>query len=66
MARRLCFEERVRIEEMVGAGLDTVEVARCSGRHPTTARGEPVLGSGACQIEARAIIFTALDTDQVM
>ena len=48
MAQRLCFVERVRIEEMVRAGLSSVEVAECLGRHPTTVQRELARGAGAC------------------
>ncbi len=44
MARRLCFEERIRIEEMERAGCSAAETARRLGRHPTTVQRE--LGRG--------------------
>ena len=44
MARRLCFEERVRIEAMTAAGLSAAEAARRLGRHRTTVQRE--LGRG--------------------
>ncbi|WP_420618437.1 IS3 family transposase [Candidatus Poriferisocius sp.] len=44
MARRLCFEERVRIEEMARAECSAAETARRLGRHPTTVQRE--LGRG--------------------
>ena len=40
MARRLCFEERVRIEAMAQAGVSAAEAARRLGRHPTTVQRE--------------------------
>ena len=40
MARRLCFEGRVRVEEMTGAGCSASEAARRQGRHPTTVQRE--------------------------
>lgn len=40
MARRLCLEERVRIEGVVGAGCSAAEAARRLGRHPTTVQRE--------------------------
>ena len=40
MARRLCFEERVRIEEMAQAGYSAAESARRLGRHPATVQRE--------------------------
>ena len=40
MARRLCFEERVRIEAMAQAGVSAAEAARLMGRHPTTVQRE--------------------------
>ena len=40
MARRLCFEERVRIEAMTAAGVSAAEAARRLGRHPTTVQRE--------------------------
>ena len=46
MARRLCFEERVRIEEMVGAGLSCGEAAVVLGRHPTTVQREVARNGG--------------------
>ena len=53
MARRLCFEERVRIEEMVRAGLGAAEAARRLGRHPTTVLRElKRAGPGAYCAEA--------------
>ena len=44
MARWLCFEERVRIEEMAKASCSASEAARRLGRHPVTVRRE--LGRG--------------------
>ena len=40
MARRLCFEERVRIEAMAQAGVGAAEAARRLGRHPVTVQRE--------------------------
>ena len=40
MARRLCFEERVRIEAMAQAGVSAAEAARLMGRHPVTVQRE--------------------------
>ena len=40
MARRLCFEERARIEAMTAAGVGAAEAARRLGRHPTTVQRE--------------------------
>ena len=40
MARRLCFEERVRIEAMAHAGVGAAEAARRLGRHPVTVQRE--------------------------
>ena len=59
MAGRLCFEERVRIEEMVGAGLSCGEAAVVLGRHPTTVQrevarygGRGAYRAGAAQLAA--------------
>ena len=40
MARRLCFEERVRIEAMAQAGVGAAEAARRLGRHLVTVQRE--------------------------
>ena len=40
MARRLCFEERVRIEAMAHAGVGAAEAARRLGRHLVTVQRE--------------------------
>ena len=40
MARRLCFEERVRIEAMAQGGVGAAEAARRLGRHPVTVQRE--------------------------
>ena len=40
MARRLCFEERVRIEAMAQAGVGAAEAARLLGRHLVTVQRE--------------------------
>ena len=40
MARRLCFEERVRIEAMAQAGVSAAEAARRLRRHPVTVQRE--------------------------
>ena len=36
MARRLCLDERARIEAMAQAGLGAARIARCLGRHRST------------------------------
>ena len=40
MARRLCFEERVRIEAMAQAAVGAAEAARRLGRHRVTVQRE--------------------------
>lgn len=55
MARRLCFEERVRIEEMAGAGCSASEAARRLGRCPSTVQRElRGCGPGAYRAAAQA------------
>ena len=56
MARRLCFEERVRIEAMAHAGVGAAEAARRLGRHLVTVQrglgrngGPGGYGAGAAQ-----------------
>ena len=46
MARRLCFEERARIEAMAKAGFGAGEIAGRLGRHRSTVRRELVCGGG--------------------
>ena len=63
MARRLCFEERVRIEAMTAAGVGAAEVARRLGRHPTTVQRELARvvpgGYGAAAAQAAACVRAA-------
>ena len=45
MARRLCFDERVRIEAMSAAGFSAAAVAQRLGRHRATIQRE-LAGNG--------------------
>ena len=54
LARRLCFDERARIEALNEAGLCASEVAELSDRHPTTVQREPACSRGACGCVASA------------
>ena len=54
MARRLCFEERVRIEAMAQAGVRAAEAARRLGRHPVTVQRELGRNKGPGGYDAEA------------
>ena len=54
MARRLCFEERVRIEAMAQAGVSAAEAARRLGRHPVTVQRELLRNGGPGGYDAEA------------
>ena len=54
MARRLCFEERVRIEAMAQAGVGAAEAARRLGRHPVTVQRELGRNGGPGGYDAEA------------
>ena len=56
MARRLCFEERARIEVMNEAGFNATEIAVSLGRHPNTVQREldGAAGAAATPAERRA------------
>ena len=54
MARRLCFEERVRIEAMTAAGVSAAEAARLMGRHPVTVQRELRRNGGPGGYDAEA------------
>ena len=54
MARRLCFEERVRIEAMAQAGVSAAEAARRLGRHPVTVQRELGRNKGPGGYDAEA------------
>ena len=54
MARRLCFEERVRIEAMAHAGVSAAEAARRLGRHPVTVQRELRRNGGPGGYDAEA------------
>ena len=46
MARRLCLDERARIEAMARAGLGAARIARCLGRHRSTVQRELARAGG--------------------
>ena len=54
MARRLCFEERVRIEAMAQAAVGAAEAARRLGRHPVTVQRELGRNGGPGGYDAEA------------
>ena len=54
MARRLCFEERARIEAMAQAGVGAAEAARRLGRHPVTVQRELGRNKGPGGYDAEA------------
>ena len=54
MARRLCFEERVRIEAMAHAGVSAAEAARRLGRHLVTVQRELGRNGGPGGYDAEA------------
>ena len=54
MARRLCFEERVRIEAMAQAGVGAAEAARRLGRHLVTVQRELRRNGGPGGYDAEA------------
>ena len=62
MARRLCFEERVRIEAMAQAAVSAAEAARRLGRHPVTVQRELRRNGGPggirrlCKVPGKAAI----------
>ena len=52
MARRLCLDERARIEAMSHAGFCSAEIAQRLGRHRSTIRRELARGGGAHRYRA--------------
>ena len=52
MARRLCLDERARIEAMAQAGLGAARIARCLGRHRSTVQRELARGGGPQEYRA--------------
>ena len=54
MARRLCFEERARIEAMSAQGVGAAETARRLGRDPSTVYRELSRGGGRAGYDAEA------------
>ena len=54
MTRRLCFEERARIEAMAQAGISAAEAARRLGRHPVTVQRELRRNGGPGGYDAEA------------
>ncbi len=54
MAGRLDFEERVRLEVLVGSGCCAAGAARVLGRHATTVQRELGRNGGVCGYRAEA------------
>ena len=52
MARRLCLDERARIEAMARAGLGAARIARCLGRHRSTVQRELARAGGPQEYRA--------------
>ena len=52
MARRLCLDERARIEAMAQAGLGAARIARCLGRHRSTVQRELARAGGPQEYRA--------------
>ena len=53
MARRLCFDERVRIEAMSAAGFSAAAVAQRLGRHRATIQRESAGNGGSFAYRGR-------------
>ena len=52
MARRLCLDERARIEAMARAGRGAARIARCLGRHRSTVQRELARAGGPQEYRA--------------